>query len=198
MIDFTITARDFKKAVKIVLVGRAEHAQEDTADFILRGDELQICSTGTSTNVAATVASAGYARMTIPMLRKMLKLAATFKQERLRIRIEAERVRIETFGISSPDIELKPLGGRIADVPVNASTLDLIALLKLYSHEEIEESGLAARVAKAQEIAIADLDRAASSLKEYGVRRDDIRHLMETAISDHAKTITRALGATKS
>lgn len=80
---------------------------------------------------------------------------------RLRIRIDSGRFRVESFGYSHPDIELKQIGTRIADLPINAGVLDALAIQKLFSAEEIAESGLAARVVEAQEKAIQAVERAA-------------------------------------
>ena len=187
MIDFTAQAKDLKKAIRIVLAGRAEFSDKDCADLVVRGDEVQVCSTGTTTSFPASVATAGYVRVSIPVLQRMRKIALSFKQPRLRLRIESQRVRIESFGFSSPDVELKPLGPRIADVPLDATVLDLLALQKLYSEEEIGDSGLAARVAEAQETYISKLDSAAQALQQFGVTRDEVRELIDRRLLEHAR-----------
>jgi hypothetical protein len=193
MIDFTAPSKDFKKALRIVLAGRAEFSDQDTADFTVRVGEVHLCSTGTETSFQASIAAAGYARVSIPVLKRMRKIGSSFKQDSLRVRIERQRVRIESFGFTSPDVELKPFGPRIADVPIDATVLDLLALQKLYSAEEIADSGLAARVAEAQETLIANVDSAHRALSQLNVNRVELRNLVERQIVEHASRMKLAM-----
>ena len=80
MIDFTVPAKEFKKALRIILAGRAEYSDTDTADFVIRGDEVQVISTGTTTAVPVFVSSAGYARVSIPVLQRMRKIASGYQR----------------------------------------------------------------------------------------------------------------------
>jgi hypothetical protein len=116
-----------------------------------------------------------------------------------RLRIEPGRLRIENFGLSHPDITLNPIGNRIADLPVDATPQDTLALVKLLSSEEIAEAGLSARVLDAQERAIAAIDSATKSLREFGVPREAVRELLESHLALHACCLKAAiLGATQS
>jgi hypothetical protein len=193
MIEFTVPAKEFKKGIRMMLVGRNEFLDKDTADFSASADELQLCSTGTSTVIPAAVSRAGYARVPLAVLKSVKRAAASFRPSRLRVRIEAGHFRIESFGFSNPDIELMPLGRRIADVPIDVCALDTLALLKLCSAEEIADSGLAARVVEAQERAIRAIEWAANSLKEFRVPREAVRDLLEAHVALHAKTMKAAM-----
>lgn len=189
VIEFTVSAKDFKKAIRQILSGRAEYMNHDTADVSVRGDDLHLCSTGTSTHLPAKVLQAGCARLPLPVLKNVKRAAATFHQSNLRIRIEPGRFRVESFGFSHPDVELKPIAGRIAGLAIDAKPLDVLALQKLYSAEEVAESGLAARVLDAQEKVVSAIDSAASTLREYGVPREAVRELVDAHISLHAKAM---------
>lgn len=48
MVEFTVAAKDFKKAIRFILAGRKEYMDKDTADFVAVADDLELCSTGTS------------------------------------------------------------------------------------------------------------------------------------------------------
>jgi hypothetical protein len=55
-------------------------------------------------------------------------------------------MKLDNFSFSHPDIELKVVGTRIADLPINATALDCLAVQSLFSAEQIAESGLAPRI----------------------------------------------------
>jgi hypothetical protein len=117
--------------------------------------------------IPAAVTQAGSGRIPLPVLKNMKKVMASFKQDRLRVRIEDTKLRIQTFGFTHPDIELKKSGVRAVDLPMDAAVIDVLALMKLFSAEELGESGLAARVMEAQERAIQSIDSAHSYLKVW-------------------------------
>ncbi len=199
MLELLVRTQDLKKAIRLILLGRKEYLAQDTADFRAIADTLELCSTGSSTAIEASVIQAGYARVPLDVLKKLRRTAVTYKKTQVRLRIEPGRVRIENFGLSHPDIELQRLGSRIVDLPVDATPLDMLALVKLLSSDEIAEAGLAARVLNAQERAIAAIDWAARSLEDFQVPREAIRDLLESHLALHASALKAAiLGTTQS
>jgi len=74
MIEFTVVAKDFKKAISLILAGRKEHMDTDTAEFRAVANLLELSSVGTDTQVDAEVAQAGYARVPLPVLKNVKKL----------------------------------------------------------------------------------------------------------------------------
>ena len=55
-------------------------------------------------------------------------------------------MKLHSFSFSHPDIELKVIGTPIADLPINATALDCLAVQSLFSAEQIAESRLAPRI----------------------------------------------------
>jgi hypothetical protein len=193
MLELFVKTEDLKKAIRFLLVGRKDYLSHDSADFRAVADTLELCSTGSSTQIAASVIQAGYARVPFDVLNNLKRAAVSYKQARVRLRIEAGRLRIENFGLSHPDIELRTIGTRIADLPVDATPLDTLALVKLLSSEEIADAGLSARVLDAQESAIAVIDSVTTSLRKYGVPREAVRDLLESHLTLHACSLKAAL-----
>ena len=189
MLEFKVSAKEFKKAVRLIMIGRTEFVDKDAADFTIVADELHLCSTGTSTTIRVSTIQAGCARVPLAALKKIKQAVSTFKRPLLLMRIEAGRFRVESFSYSHADIEMRRLGRRIADLPIDAGALDTLAVQQLLSAEEVGEAGLAARVVDAQERAIAAVDSAISCLKEFGISRDEIVSLLEAHITSHAKSI---------
>jgi hypothetical protein len=49
VIEFTLAAKDFKKAVNLILVGRAAHIDSDLAHFGATADRLELSSCSRAT-----------------------------------------------------------------------------------------------------------------------------------------------------
>ncbi len=189
MLELIVRTNDLKKAIRLIFVGRKEYQFHDTADFRAVADTLELCSTGSSTGIEATVIQAGYARVPLDVLKSLRRAATSYKTARVRLRIEPRRLRIENFGLSHPDIELTRFSSRIADLPVDATALDALALVKLLSCEEIAEAGLSARVLDAQERAVVAIDGATRWLEGFRVPREAIRDLLESHVALYASSL---------
>lgn len=126
-------------------------------------------------------------------MKNVKKVAASFKQDRLRVRIEDTKLRIQTFGFTHPDIELKKCGVRAVDVPMDAAVIDVLELMKLFSAEELGESGLAARIMEAQEQAIQSIESAHFHLKAFGVPREAVNDLLDAHVALHARALKAIL-----
>jgi hypothetical protein len=193
MLELLVNTTALKKAIRFLLVGRKDFLDHDTADFRAVADSLELASTGSSTAIEATVTQAGCARIPLDVLKNLRRAAVSYTKTRVRLRIEPGRLRIENFGISHPDIELRRIGGRMADLPVDATPLDALALVKLLSSEEIEEAGLAARVLDAQERAVSAIEWATESLEDFRVPREAVRELLESHLALYASSIKAAI-----
>ncbi len=195
MIEFNVGAKEFKKAVSLLLAGRKEHMDTDTTEFKAVANLLELSSVGTETQIDAEVVQAGYARVPLPVLRDLKKVAATYKQTRLRMRVDEGRFRIESYSLANSGIELKRMGAKMADIPVDAGFLDTLAMTKLFSAEEIAESGLAARVLDAQEKATAAIDGATTWLLPFEIPREEVRRLLDAQLGKRASELKSNLRA---
>ena len=81
-----------------------------------------------------------------------------------------------------PLFTLRPIGSRTADLPVNPSLLDMIALRVRFRDEELEDSGLVPRVMEAQKRAADLIDSAASTLSPLGVSRQALSQFVEEQV----------------
>jgi hypothetical protein len=87
------------------------------------------------------------------------------------VRIETGSIKVESTVFSHPEISLRLIGARIADLPIDASLPDVLALSAQFRPEEIEDSGLLRKVLAAQEEASRLIDRAAAILEPLGIER---------------------------
>lgn len=193
MLEFSVSIREFTRAIRLLLAGRQQHADYDTADLTARADSVELRSTGTSVEIPATVVQGGSGRIPTTILPKLKRAAASFKTEHLRVTVETGRVRIGSFSTSHSDIELRPVGSRTVDLPIDATALDCLAVQALFSADEIAASGLAARVLDAQETAIEAIKGATMCLSEFSVPREAVRELVEAHVALYARATLAAI-----
>lgn len=165
---------DFANAVKCLLGGvpRGRRAQIEYVDINVRNDEVELVGTGVSSAFAAQIVSSGYSRVPCRVMEGLYKSLKTLRQASLNVSIETGAVKMGSLAIRHPEISLRPIGSRIADLPINAPLLDVLGLLVRYSPDEIEDSGLGARVLEAQAQVSRMIDRALEALEPLEIRRE--------------------------
>ena len=189
MVEFIVGAKEFKKSVRMILSGRTQHLDTDAADFRAVANLLDLSSVGTETQMDAEVTQAGCARMPLIMLKGLKKAAVTFKQDKLRIQIEDGRVKLQSLSLSHPGIQLLEMGTRVADIPMDASLLDTLAMVKLFSGRDLSDSGLLPRVHEARLAAVAAIDHATTCLSKFEVPRETVQKLFEDHISKRSASL---------
>ncbi len=186
-LEFIVNPKEFRRALKQVLVARGPERALQAVDFDARADELEIVSTGSSTAIAATVAAMGLARIPLPIVKKLEAGLGKFPKDGLRIRIMAGELSIESFTFRHNEIEVRTQERRQADVPVNAALVDILAAAERFSAEELEKGGLVGQVLAAQAEAGRLIDSAAATLAPFGVSREMVQGLVRPCIQEHAR-----------
>ncbi len=189
MVEFVISAKEFKKNIRMILSGRAKHLDTDSADFRAVANSLDLSSVGTETQMDAEVIQAGRARVPLVVLKTLKKAAVTFKQDKLEIQIEDGRVKLQSYGLSHSGIHLLEIESRVADIPVDASLLDTLAVVKLFSGKELSDSGLLPRVHEARLAAVAAIDHATTCLSKFEIPREAIQQLLEDHIGERSAAL---------
>ena len=137
-------------------------------------------------------------RFPLAILPKLRKVASTFGDKPVRIRIENGRIRVNSMSISIPGITTKPMSDRPIDIPDDAPARDILALNYLFTKEEIVESDLTARFLAANSQRIKAIDSAAGTLSAFGITSGDIESLVNIALKSHAEKLRAMLKPTLS
>jgi hypothetical protein len=135
-------------------------------------------------------------RFPIAILPKLRKVASSFGDKPVRIRIEDGRIRVNSMSISIPGITIRPMSDRAIDLPDDAPARDILALNYLFTKEEIAESNLTARFLAANSQRIKAIDSAAVSLNAFGITNVDIESLVNIALKSHAEKLRAMLKPT--
>ena len=171
--EFSADLKEFNKAVKYLLVGTSgtEHDSLEMVDLNARGAEVELVITGASSPFSADVRSSGYARVPLLVFERISRAIRQLRNDSIRVSIEASTIKVGKLTFLHPEISLRLIGARIADLPIDAPLCDVLALQARFRPEEIEDSGLLAKVLEAQEQASKLIDQAFMSLGQLGIGR---------------------------
>ncbi len=197
MIDFEITQDNLAKASRQMTKARADTGK-DEVDLTCYREALKFVVTGREFTCPAKVESKGMVRFPLAILPKLRKVASTFGDKPVRIRIENGRIRVNSMSISIPGITTKPMSDRPIDIPDDAPARDILALNYLFTKEEIVESDLTARFLAANSQRIKAIDSAAGTLSAFGITSGDIESLVNIALKSHAEKLRAMLKPTLS
>jgi len=170
-VEFTVDLAMLTKEVQPFFSGRARghEAELDFVDVTARNGEVEFVTTGVSVSASAEVKSAGCARLPYPVFEALFRRPKRLAQGSLTIHIEDGKVEAGRLALNNPGITIRPLGGRCADLPIDAPLWEVLALSFEVEPEKLVDSGLWARVEAAQEEAAELIDRAAEILEPLAI-----------------------------
>lgn len=115
-----------------------------------------------------------YARAPYLVFEWFSKAVSTLRQPSIVVSIAEGQVKVANLTFTHPDISVRLLGPRIADIPIGAPLPDILELLVKFRPEELSDSGLSARVLAAQEEASTLIDQAMKALARLGIQREEL------------------------
>jgi hypothetical protein len=173
LVEFSAHRKEFNEAVKYLLAGASRTDQEllEFADVNVRTSEVEFVTTGASSGLLVEVRTPGYARVPLPLFERISRAIQMLREDAIVVSIGTGVIRVAKLMFSHPQISLRLIGSRIADLPIGASLPDVLALSVRFRREEIEDSGLLARVIAAQAEASNLIDQSFESLEPLGIER---------------------------
>jgi len=189
-IECVVQRQELKKAMRQVLFAKypRKQALAEYVDLNLTPDKLGLVATGVSSEIPAEVTVMGYARVPYLLLKGIVRALGRMNRGLVRLSCQAGQLTIGNLSFRNPGITRRFIGARIADLPVNASPADTIALCFLYGPEELEESGLLPRVMESQAEAARLIDSAALVLRPLEVSRETVSQFVWEHIRRRAET----------
>ncbi len=190
--DLMVDRKEFDKALRQILQGRNAQGT-DVVDFTAARDTLTVVATGRSVEIAIEAAEIGSASLPIGVVAKLKKIGKTYDSEKVRIRVSEGRVRMEGMSIANAEIRMRKIARRVIDIPQDARPMDVLSLRHIFTHHEIEESELGAKVLDEEAKLANALDWSARGLADYGVSRQDLSRLAESRIRENVPSLRKAL-----
>jgi hypothetical protein len=172
-VEFSADRKEFNEAVKCLIGGTSGTEQDrlEFADVNARTSEVEFVATGVSSGFLADVRTTGYARVPLRLIERISRVIRTLGEDKIKVSIGTGVIKVASLVFSHPEISLRLIGARIADLPLDAALPDVLALSLRFRPEEIEDSGLLARVLAAEAEASKLIDQAYESLKFLDVDR---------------------------
>jgi len=189
-IEFDVEPREFAQALRYMRPARLQgrKARAEFIDINAGKGEIELVSTSASTTFPAQVINPGYARAPYLGYEWLSKAVRTLSQLSVRVSIVEGQIRVAKLTLSHPDITMRHIGARIADLPIDAPLPDVLALLVKYRTEELSDSGLLARVLAAQEQTSRLIDRAAKTLKPLDMKREALSEFIYKQIESRCES----------
>jgi len=175
-VEFATQSTEFSEALRFLRPARARgrKAQADFVDMNAHAGEIEIVAPGVSFTVPAEITREGYARAPYLVFEWFAKALGTLRQTSVVVRIAEGQIKVANLSFAHPDISVRLMGPRIADIPIDAPLPEVLALLVKFRSEEIGDSGLMARVLAAQETASELIDRAMKALAPLEINREEL------------------------
>jgi hypothetical protein len=188
-IEFSADLKEFNKAVKYLLAGtsRTEQDSLEMVDLNARAPEVELVTTGVSSPFPADVKSSGYARVPLPVFERISRAIRGLQDDSIQVLVQIGTIKVGKLSFLHPEISLRLIGARVADLPIDAPLPDVLALQARFRPEEIEDSGLVAKVLEAQEQASKLIDQAFMSLEQLGVGRASLGAFVSEQIAARAQ-----------
>jgi hypothetical protein len=188
-VEFITAKNEFLEAVRFFRPARSKgkKAQADFVDINARSAEVELVATSVSSSFPAGVIRAGHARAPYLVFEWFSKAAKTLREASVHISILEGRVKVANLTFSHPDISIRLIGARIADLPFDAPLPDVLALLVKFRPEELSDSGLSARVLAAQEETAVLIDRAIQALGALEIKREALNEFIWQQIKKRAE-----------
>jgi hypothetical protein len=185
-VEFSVDADVFRKELAPFFAGRARGKQAalDYVDITASKDTVEFLTAGMASNVTAQVVSPGYARLPFMMFEALFRRPQKLGDKFLVVRVEDGIIVAGPTTLKGSGITIRPIGGRIADVPIDAPLYEVLALVPRFTAQELVEAGLWRRVLAAQEKADGLIERAAEMLSALGVDQQSLRKFVLAHIRD--------------
>jgi hypothetical protein len=181
-LEFTTRTKDLRKAIREIGVNRGDHSDSDSTDILVSEFSATFRSVGTEAEVPVNGVKPGTARVPFVVLERLAKVLGTFKGDDLKIFCEPGCLKVGTFTIKHPDIELGIIPDQQVSVPIDLSLLDTLALGRVLNPQQVIEQGLRERIEEAQKGCSLAIASAVATLRPLGVEEKQIVVIVEEAL----------------
>ena len=194
--DFQISKSDFTAALRQILQGRKADSA-DLVDMTADRSALTVVVTGRSIEIPIEAQERGSFSIPIGVLFKIKKISGTYEEKSFRIRVSEGKFRLQGMTTAHPGIKARPIAHRIIDIPEDAIPRDILSLPLIFSVDEIEDCGLHVKLLEAQKRMAEAIDSAASTLRDYGIDRNELSAMAKGKIKAHADAMKHVLFASE-
>jgi hypothetical protein len=175
--------------VKYLLAGTSGTEQDrlEMVDINARSPDVELVTTAVSSAFPADLRTSGYARLPLLVFERISRAIRNLRKDSIQVLIEAGTIRVGKLSVLHPEISLRLIGARIADLPIDAPLPDVLALQARFRPEELSDSGVLSKLLEAQEQASKLIDQAFMSLEQLGIERAALGAFVSEQIAARAR-----------
>lgn len=192
-LELTTRTKDLRRAIREIGVNRGHHSDTDFTDILVSEFSATFRSVGTETEVPVNGIQPGSARVPFTVLARLARVVSTFKGNELKIVCEPGCLKVESFAIKHPDIEIGMIPDQRLSIPIDLSLLDTLALGRILTPQQVVEQGLRERMEEAQRSCSQAIACAASTLQPLEVDEKRITALIEERVAEAAVRMRHAI-----
>ncbi len=180
LVEFVVDLRELRAALKPLIAAKppGKSALAEFVDLHAENGEVALTTTGATSGFSAVIKSPGYARVPFLVFERFSRTLAKLGEQTILVSIQPGLIRAANLTVRDAGISIRPIGTRIADLPIDASFGETLELLVRFSPEELEDSGLLARAMNAQQKAQELIEKATKDLEPLELTREDVSALV--------------------
>ena len=192
-VEFVVRASDLRQAVNELKANRGAQGKDDFVDILVSEVVAMFRSVGTETEIPVNGKQPGSVRLPLRCVDSAKRVLPSFKKSELTILCEPGSLKIGTWSLRHPDIELGAIPDQRLQIPVDVSVLDTLALAHFLGPERVAEEGMRPRVEAAIQVRQSAVSGAAQALQPLGIAESQIQRMVEAHIDDAAGRLKRVL-----
>lgn len=192
-VEFVVRAADLRRATNQLNANRGKHNQSDFADILVSECAATFRSVGTEAEVPVEGKHPGPVRLPLRVLDAIKRVMPTMKQKELTLLCEPGVIKIGTWSLKHPDIELGRIPDQRLNLPIDVSVLDTLALADILTADQIVEEGMRPRIQEAFETRTRVVAAALTALQPLDITERQLQDLVDTHIRDAAGRLRRSL-----
>lgn len=194
-VEFTVRPSDLRQATNQLKANRGEQGQNDFIDVLVSECVASFRSIGTETEIPVNGKRPGCVRLPLKCVDSIKKILSSFKKKELTFVFEPGIVRVGTWSLKHPDIELGKLPDQRLQIPADVSVLDTLALADLLGADRVASEGMRPRVDGAIQVCHGAVLAAAEALQPLGVTEDQLQQLVDDHIRNAAERLRKIIPA---
>jgi hypothetical protein len=191
--EFVISVSDLRKAMGQLRANRRQYKDSDFADILVSGFAATFRSVGTEAEVPVDGKRPGSVRIPLRILDRITQTVPTLKKRSLHFQCEPGVIKIGTWSVKHPDIEVGKIPDQRVGIPIDVSIIDTLAIAEILGPERIAEEGMRSRVEDAMDTRRSAISVALGALEPFGITKAQLEDLVDTQIGGAVKRLRKSL-----